>query len=38
MWGLIYEFIAGLAEVLDELHTGFFIFYVGFAVVSAVEA
>jgi hypothetical protein len=36
--GLIDEFVAGLAEVLDELHAGFIIFYVGLAVVSAVEA
>jgi len=36
--GLIDEFIAGFAEVLNELHTGFIIFYVGLTVVSAVEA
>ena len=38
MLGLIDEFVAGLAEVLDDLHAGFIIFYVGLTVVSAVEA
>ena len=38
MLGLSDEFVAGLTEVLDELHAGFIIFYVGLAVVSAVEA